>query len=77
MSVWVFCLSRDNPNKAVELDARSFSGRHADFVLAHWSTEANAGRLVPATIPAYCWYLETWRALRRGSQPPRSNPKAT
>ena len=60
LCVWVFRFLRDNPVKAFKLDPRSFSGRHADFVLAHWCAEAKAGRLVPATIPTYYSHLKTF-----------------
>ena len=49
LCVWVFRFLQHNPVKAFKLDPRSFSGRHADFVLAHWCTEAKAGRLAPGT----------------------------
>ncbi len=60
LCVWVFRFLRDNPVKAFKLDPRSFSGRHADFVLAHWCAEAKAGRLAPATIPTYYSHLKTF-----------------
>lgn len=60
LCVWVFRFLRDNPVKAFKLDPRSFSGRHADFVLAHWYAEAKAGRLAPGTIPTYYSHLKTF-----------------
>lgn len=60
LCVWVFRFLRDNPVKAFKLDPRSFSGRHADFVLAHWCAEAKAGRLAPGTIPTYYSHLKTF-----------------
>ena len=60
LCIWVFRFLRDNPVKAFKLDPRSFSGRHADFVLAHWCAEAKAGRLAPATIPTYYSHLKTF-----------------
>jgi integrase len=60
LCVWVFRFLRDNPIKAFKLDPRSFSGRHADFVLAHWRAEAKAGRLAPGTIPTYYSHLKTF-----------------
>ena len=60
LCVWVFRFLRDNPVKAFKLDPRSFSGRHADFVLAYWCAEAKAGRLAPATIPTYYSHLKTF-----------------
>jgi integrase len=58
--VWVFRFLRDNPVKVFKLDPRSFSGRHADFVLAHWCILAKTGRLAPATIPTYYSHLKTF-----------------
>ena len=60
LCVWVFRFLHHNPVKAFKLDPRSFSGRHADFVLAHWCAEAKAGRLAPATIPTYYSHLKTF-----------------
>lgn len=60
LCVWVFRFLRDNPVKAFKLDPRSFSGRHADLVLAHWCAEAKARRLAPATIPTYYSHLKTF-----------------
>ena len=61
LCVWVFRFLRDNPVKSFKLDPRSFSGRHADFVLAHWwCSEAKAGRLAPGTIPTYYSHLKTF-----------------
>lgn len=60
LCVWVFRFLRDNPVKTFKLDPRSFSGRHADFVLAHWCAEAKAGRLAPGTIPTYYSHLKTF-----------------
>jgi integrase len=60
LCVWMFRFLRDNPTKAFKLDPRSFSGRHADFVLAHWCAEAKAGRLAPGTIPTYYSHLKTF-----------------
>ncbi len=60
LCVWVFRFLQHNPVKAFKLDPRSFSGRHADFVLAHWCTEAKAGRLAPGTIPTYYSHLKTF-----------------
>lgn len=60
LCVWVFRFLRDNPVRAFKLDPRSFSGRHADFVLAHWCAEAKAGRLAPGTIPTYYSHLKTF-----------------
>ena len=51
LCVWVFRFLHQNPVKAFKLDPRSFSGRHADFVLAHWCAEAKAGRLAPRSGP--------------------------
>ncbi len=48
--MWVFRFLHHNPVKAFKLDPRSFSGRHADFVLAHWCAEAKAGRLAPGRV---------------------------
>ena len=60
LCVWVFRFLHHNPVKAFKLDPRSFSGRHADFVLAHWCAEAKAGRLAPGTIPTYYSHLKTF-----------------
>ncbi|MBQ1767159.1 MAG: integrase domain-containing protein [Aquincola sp.] len=60
LCVWVFRFLHHNPAKAFKLDPRSFSGRHADFVLAHWCAEAKAGRLAPGTIPTYYSHLKTF-----------------
>jgi integrase len=60
LCVWVFRFLRDNPVKTFKLDPRSFSGRHADFVMAHWCAEAKAGRLAPGTIPTYYSHLKTF-----------------
>jgi integrase len=60
LCVWVFRFLHHNPTKAFKLDPRSFSGRHADFVLAHWCAEAKAGRLAPGTIPTYYSHLKTF-----------------
>ncbi len=60
LCVWVFRFLRDNPVKAFKLDPRSFSGRHADFVLAHWCAQAKAGQLAPGTIPTYYSHLKTF-----------------
>ena len=53
LCVGVFRFLRDNPVKAFKLEPRSFSGRHADGVLAHWCAEAKGGRVAPAAIPTY------------------------
>lgn len=60
LCVWVFRFLHHNPVKSFKLDPRSFSGRHADFVLAHWCAEAKAGRLAPGTIPTYYSHLKTF-----------------
>lgn len=60
LCMWVFRFLRDNSVKTFKLDPRSFSGRHADFVLAHWCAEAKAGRLAPGTIPTYYSHLKTF-----------------
>ncbi len=60
LCVWVFRFLHHNPVKTFKLDPRSFSGRHADFVLAHWCAEAKAGRLAPGTIPTYYSHLKTF-----------------
>lgn len=60
LCVWLFRFLRHNATKTFKLDPRSFNGRHADFVLAHWCAEAKAGRLAPATIPTYYSHLKTF-----------------
>lgn len=60
LCVWVFRFLREHPVKRYKLDPRSFSGRHAELVLAHWRDEARAGRLAPATIPTYYSHLKTF-----------------
>jgi integrase len=43
-----------------KLDPRSLSGRHIDFILAHWQKEAKAGDMAPATIQTYFSFLRTF-----------------
>lgn len=57
---WLFEFLRDNTQKPYKLDPRSFSGRHVDFVMAHWQQAAKAGRLQPATIHTYFSFLKTF-----------------
>jgi len=60
LCIWVFRFLRDNPVKTFKLDPRSFSGRHVDLLMAHWQSEAKAGRLAPSTIPTYYSHLKTF-----------------
>jgi len=51
---------RENGEKQYKLDPRSLSGRHVDFILAHWQAEAKARRMTPATIQTYFSFLKTF-----------------
>ena len=51
---------RKNDTKEYKLDPRSLSGRHIDFILAHWQGEAKAGRMTAATIQTYFSFLKTF-----------------
>src|ERR1700737_2266464 len=57
---WLFEWLRENEKKRYKLDPRSLSGRHIDFILAHWHAEAKAGRMTPATIQTYFSFLKTF-----------------
>lgn len=48
------------PPLRFKLDPRSFSGRHAEAVTAHWQFEAKAGRMSQATIQTYFSFLKTF-----------------
>lgn len=56
---WLFDFLREPP-RHFKLDPRSFSGRHADAVLAHWHSEAKSGRMSAATIQTYFSFLKTF-----------------
>ncbi|MFT3760084.1 integrase domain-containing protein [Thauera sp.] len=58
---WLFDFLR-RPPRQFKLDPRSFSGRHAEAVMAHWQSEAKAGRMSPATIQTYFSFLKTFTA---------------
>ena len=57
---WIFEWLRENEEKQYKLDPRSLSGRHIDFIMAHWQTEAKAARMAPATIQTYFSFLKTF-----------------
>lgn len=56
---WLFDFLRQPPLQ-FKLDPRSFSGRHAEAVTAHWQSEAKTGRMSPATIQTYFSFLKTF-----------------
>jgi integrase len=58
---WLFDFLRQPPRR-FKLNPRSFSGRHADTVLAHWLAQARAGRMSAATIQTYFSFLKTFTA---------------
>lgn len=56
----LFAWLRGNQKKQYKLDPRSLSGRHIDFIMAHWQAEAKAGRMSPPTIQTYFSFLKTF-----------------
>ena len=57
---WVFDFLRQCDPHAFKLDPRSFSGRHADALMAHWRGQAEKGQMAPATIQTYYSHLKTF-----------------
>lgn len=57
-----FAFLRHNPTKAFELDPRSFSGRHVEFLFRHYEQRARAGTLGASSIQKYHSHLSTFAA---------------
>lgn len=57
-----FAFLRHNPTKSFELDPRSFSGRHVEFLFRHYEQRARAGTLGASSIQKYHSHLSTFAA---------------
>lgn len=59
---WMFRFLRNNPKKSFKIDPRALNGRHVDFLMAHWRTELEAGRLSASSVAVYSSMLRTFCA---------------